>query len=283
MSIVWSDGELTEAVDLLSSERLADFIRIARTESEAVALHQLCLSVAAALTPVVGLLEITLRNAVCRELRAAFGVSDWLLNPPAPFSWKGDELAKLKQGLAQARRAAYSKLTQAERRALDSFVNLDERAVPLSHEVRSKGRQNFIEVSSGQLVAQLTLFFWKRLFSADYEDTLWKRRLRRLFPNKAVTRAMVASHLEVLYQARNRIAHHEPVLGSRLDAVLNAIDFIAHEFGVRGPDGLTVVGKMLTSYRSDLEDDVRRLSERLQKLRWPEAPHPSPTLASASD
>ena len=122
MSIVWTDGELAEAAALLSSERLAEFLRIAGTERDAVEIHQLCLSVAGALTPVVGLLEIALRNAICRELREAFGVPDWLTNPPPPFAWKGDEKEKLKQGSAHARRAVYTKMTGAEKRALDALA-----------------------------------------------------------------------------------------------------------------------------------------------------------------
>ena len=269
MSIVWTDGELAEAAALLSSERLAEFLRIAVTERDAVEIHQLCLSVAGALTPVVGLLEIALRNAICRELREAFGVPDWLTNPPPPFAWKGDEIEKLKQGSAHARRAVYTKMTGAEKRALDALAFPSGPPRSISHEARSKARQKVIQASTGQLIAQLTLFFWKRLFSADYEDTLWKRRLRRLFPNKSLSRGIVASHLETLYQARNRVAHHEPILGVRLVAVLEAVDFMAQEFGSKGPDGQTVVGKMISSYREALNVEADRVMRHVQKFALP--------------
>ncbi len=40
----------------------------------------------------------------------------------------------------------------------------------------------------------------------------------------------VSTKLEVLYAARNRIAHHEPIYGKKLEEVFEAINYIRNNF-----------------------------------------------------
>ncbi len=180
-----------------------------------------------------------------------------------------------------AQRAQYAKLDSSQKRQLDDIAF--RRGVPanISHEHRSNARQKAIRIPVGQVIAQLTLYFWKRLFSADYEQTLWKPALKRLFPGKWVTRSAVAANLERNYQTRNRIAHYEPVHGSRLDDTLDAIDFITAQLGPAGSDARTPLGKMLEKERIALNQQASALRSRIDALRPSAVPQTAFTRSAA--
>ncbi|WGS49138.1 hypothetical protein LFL96_15405 [Paraburkholderia sp. D15] len=145
---------------------------------------------------VTAVIEIALRNAICDRLSEHFGGEGWLRCPPAPFVWKDEERGKIEAAVRGAQRAAYIKLDAADKRALDEVAF--RRGVPpdLEHELRIGARQRSIVVRGGQVITQLTLYFWKRLFSREYEQTLWKPALKRIFPSKAIDRSTVAVQLE---------------------------------------------------------------------------------------
>lgn len=140
------------------------------------------------------------------------------------------------------------------------------RGVPpgLEHEYRVDARQKAIAVRSGQVITQLTMYFWKRLFSRDYEQTLWKPALKPIFPNKRIDRSAVAVQLERIYQTRNRVAHHEPVNGHRLLDTLNAVNFLASNRGTAGSDGRTALHKVLRSEHAALENQAHVLQLRIE-------------------
>lgn len=64
----------------------------------------------------------------------------------------------------------------------------------------------------GRVVSELTFGFWVKLTGRIYEDTLWLPYLCRIFPIR-VNRAMVHERLVLLKTLRNRIAHHERIIG----------------------------------------------------------------------
>lgn len=198
-----TEDDIGAMVKLLSAERLGSFMRISGTERGALLLHDHTIHIASALMPVICLLEIGLRNAVCERLPSILGIRDWLSSPSLPFVWRASEMAKLIDAARQARQASYAKLTESEKKRLDRTAFPHGVPRTMGHRERSQARQRTLDVAQGQLISQLTLFFWKRLFSADYEDVLWKRGLRTLFPDKGLGRSAVASRLELVYQARN--------------------------------------------------------------------------------
>lgn len=263
MSKGLSDQEIIAAASLLSGDRLAALLRITGTERDAFEVHQQMMAVAAALMPVTGLIEIALRNAICDRLRQMFGTPDWLNNPPAPFSWRGEEASSLVRATRQGQRAEYAKKSNADKKALDAIAYPNGVPQNVSHEHRAKRRQQAIQIHAGQQIAQLTIHFWKRLFSSDYEATLWDRSLKRLFPNKRLTRAEVATQLEAIYQARNRIAHHEPLYGPRLDKTLDAIDFVAESFGEKKRNPEAILCKMIGPQRAVLKQEADKLAVML--------------------
>lgn len=259
MSSSLTDEEVAKAASLISPERLATFMAITGTERDAVAMHSLSMALNASLSPVLGVIEVALRNNICERLRTAFGEPDWLANPPAPFKWHGEEKSAIKTATTRARRAVYMKLSGAEKKALDAQAYPDGVPEGTTHEERSKARQRAIVVTSGQVIAQITFHFWKRLVSGDYEATLWQRALKRMFPDKSLKRGPIATQFEVLYQARNRIAHHEPIHGARLTKVREAITFIAQRFEAETPDPDGILVKMLAPHIEGLDRDAAAL------------------------
>lgn len=266
MSKGLSDDELAQVARWLSSERLATFLRIAGTERDAFDLHQQMLAVGGAFMPVLGLIEIALRNAASERLRRLFESPDWLNNPPAPFVWRGEERQSLTKAVRQGQRAEYAKLTNAQKKALDAVAYPGGIPEDVDHEARARARQRAITITQGQQIAQLTVLFWKRLFSSDYEATLWARSLKRIFPNKTLSRADVARELEHIYQARNRIAHHEPLYGVRLTNTLAAIDFIAQNFETPKADADALLARIIAADRERLHAEADKLAAMLARF-----------------
>lgn len=258
--ILISNDDLSTAVSLLSAERMAGYIQIAGNMRNAIDLHDKMLQTGAALMPVTALIEIALRNAVCERLASLFDTPDWLQAPPASFVWRGQERDSIRRAKRHAQQAGYAKLNQFQKRQLDRVAYPDGLPNGLTHEERVKARRTHIEITFGQLVAQLTLGFWKRLFSADYEASLWGRSLKKLFPDPKFSRARAADSLETIYQARNRIAHHEPILGTRLEASLAAIEVFVENFGQKFEDGSTLLEQMTRLHRSRLAAEAYELN-----------------------
>lgn len=261
------DHDIAAVSIFLSGERLATFHTITGSTKEAILLHQQMLQLGTTLMAVTAVIEIATRNAICERVANQFGDRGWLRNPPHPFIWELSEREKIKQAESSARKALYAKKNQADKKALDLLAYPDGVPTQLSHEEISKTRQKQIIVTDGQVIAQLTMFFWKRLFSTDYEITFWNRSLKYIFPNKNIKRAIIATHFEEIYQARNRIAHHEPIYDKRLDKVLSAIDFIVQNFGSVDSTGKTPLGKLLDAEIQILIAEARNLKEKIASFR----------------
>lgn len=260
------DEKLPDAISLLSAERLGVYTSITGEVLAAIELHNLMLQTSAALMPVTGLIEIALRNAICDRLSRHFETADWLQNPPPPFSWRGEESDALRKAKRHVQQAGYAKRNQFQKRQLDRLAFPDGVPDGLSHQDRVRARRHQIPITFGQLVAQLTLGFWKRLFSSDYEASLWDRVLKRLFPDTLFSRANVAENLEIIYQARNRAAHHEPLFGPKLNQLLSAIDVLVENFGPITSNGTTLLATMTAENRDELKARAGMLSREIAKF-----------------
>ncbi len=261
------DADIAHLTVLLSPERLGNLIALTGNVREAIELHQETLAVGACLMSIIATVEIAIRNAVCVNLNQHFGVSDWLIVPPAPFQWKSTEIDKGAKAKDSAQRAEYSKLEPQQKAALDALAYPDGRPVHESHSDRARKRRMHLPVSQGKIIAEMTLHFWKRLYSPDYEHSLWKPSLKKTFPHKSVKRAEVAAHLENIYQARNRLAHHEPVLHARFAETMSSIDYIIQRLGssVIGPD--TPLAKLLDEPIERVLQQAKALHVRLDAYR----------------
>lgn len=267
MSNSATPDDIIAVVRLLSRERLKVLERLTGSYESAIELHQETLRLGAALMHVTATVEIALRNAVCENLTAHFGVPNWLTQTPVGFQWRDFESKKIAAAVDSAKRSEYSKMAQAEKAALDVLAYPNGRPPNISHLKRAKDRRRRIEVSEGKVVAELTMFFWKRLSGPDYEQTLWRTTLKRVFPNKKLKRAEIAVQLEIIYQVRNRIAHHEPVLGDRFKAAIDAITFVVAHLSTDPPRADAPLAKLIQDDLKTANTIGANLHDRLESFR----------------
>lgn len=260
-------GDVAAVTVLLSPERLGALTRLTGSAQTAIHLHQETLQLGAALMNITATIEIALRNSVCENLSQYFGVSNWLQQPPVAFQWKDPERQKISTAVDSAKRAEYSKLNQAQKATLDLQAYPKGRPPGTSHLKRSKDRRKHIVVTEGKVIAELTLYFWKRLYGPEYDQTLWRTTLKRTFPDKKLNRAIIATELEHIYQSRNRLAHHEPVLHKRFTETMSAIEFIVQRLGVSSPSHTTPLRNLLTDDIADVNAKAAALHTRLDSFR----------------
>lgn len=161
---------------VFSRKRMERYFSLYPNEEERAILHYRCnLELAEACYTSLSVLEVTLRNALSRELERMTGRTDWYVM----FADTAG-LAKLNRYVDQARR-------QIEGR----------------HET----------VAPPKVIAELTLGFWVSLLNSEYERLLWKD-LRRAFPfmpKKDRKRKNVSAPLNGFRTFRNRVFHNESI------------------------------------------------------------------------
>lgn len=254
------DEETTKRlVAFLSRDRLQALIELTGSEADSIELHQDALSLGCEMMKVIATIEIALRNTVVANLNHHFGVENLFQHPTERLQWKEYEQDSINKAVRQVRRAVYAKLSQAEKAELDAQAYPDGRPAETTHSQRVRARQGRITVSEGRLVAELTLNFWKRLYGPRYEHALWRPTLKRTFPNPGLARGQIAAQLEIIYQSRNRLAHHEPVLHNRFTETVKAIRFVIRELQAHPDECDTPLSRLL---RDDI-DRVTRSGERL--------------------
>lgn len=183
---------------VLSPERLAPYLRATGGDlTAAVRLYEWNLAVSGALYEALGILEVTLRNALSAQLAAHHGT--------LAGNWYDDPLGVLSD-------LAHDDIAAARRR------------------VRKLHRPE----TPGRIIAELSFGFWKFLLAKRYEATLWTGYLRHAFPNlQPQNRATVYRALDELHTVRNRIAHHEPIHNRDLTAdtltIYRLLDWIDHD------------------------------------------------------
>ena len=252
---------------LLSPERLAALTQLTGSALAAIELHQETLRVGAGLMTLTAGVEIALRNAASENLATHFGVPNWLTQPPVAFAWREPERKKVRAAVDSARRARYAKLTRQEKANLDALADPQGRPPNVPHFKRAQDRRRHLVVTEGKVIAELTLYFWKRLYGPEYEQALWRTTLKRTFPNKKLSRAAVAIQLEQLYQSRNRLAHHEPVLHKRFDDTIRAITFLAEHLEAAWPGPDNPLAKLLADDMAIVVTQAGTLHAKLDAFR----------------
>ena len=151
------------------------FDRYPDNEQKAIRHYEQNIRLAESLVPSISVFEVTLRNAVIRELERMTGRKEWYLC----FQ-------------------AHPVLT-----SLYTYVNTASRHITNRKEV----------VTADKINGELTMGFWVSLFNAEYEMYLWKD-LRRAFPNLPKSmrqRKAVSAPLNTIRSLRNRAFHHEAI------------------------------------------------------------------------
>ena len=144
-------------------------------EARAIRHYECNLMLAESLYVSLSVLEVTLRNALCRELETMTGREDWYaIFPTTP-------------GL----------------RSLNRYITEAAQHIMARHE----------QITPSKIVAELTLGFWVSLLNTEYERTLWQA-LRRAFPympRRERQRRNVSAPLNTFRRFRNRIFHNESI------------------------------------------------------------------------
>jgi hypothetical protein len=260
------DHDIASIAAFLSSERLSTFQSITGSMREAILLHQQMLQLGTTLMSVTAVIEVAIRNAICERISTQLG-GGWLRTPPASFVWDRAEKSKIGIAESSARKAVYAKMPHAVKKSLDAQVFPHGIPSGLTHDDISKERLKQIVVADGQIIAQLTMAFWKRLFSSEYEYELWDRSLKYIFPDKKLKRSDIATQFEEIYQARNRIAHHEPIYDKRLERVMSATKFVLKNFGARDSTGKTPLAKLLNNEMNLLDAKAEALKQKINSFR----------------
>lgn len=81
-------------------------------------------------------------------------------------------------------------------------------------------------VTRSRVVAGLSFGFWAGLFGNRYEE-LWRHSLRYAFPHGRLQRKDMSRRLDAVRRLRNRVAHHDSLLGQPVGEIAESIVRIA--------------------------------------------------------
>lgn len=169
-----------------SSERMGRFFALyPNNEARAIQHYECNLMLSESLYVSLSVLEVTLRNALCRELETMTNQEDWYSIIPLTPSLNN----------------------------LERYINEATQHIRTRHE----------QITPSKIVAELTFGFWVSLLNSEYERVLWQS-LRRAFPcmpRNERQRRNVSTPLNVFRRLRNRIFHNEPICWnlSRVEAI----------------------------------------------------------------
>ncbi len=86
-----------------------------------------------------------------------------------------------------------------------------QRVADAKQRIRDDGR----DVTPGRVVAELMFGFWTSLVGRAYAQILWDKHLYKAFRERRTARKHVARRLKKVRFLRNRVAHHESVIGRK--------------------------------------------------------------------
>lgn len=177
----------------VSQDRLSTYLQLANGDlAGAVGLYVRNSALSESLYTPLQGVEVAIRNSMHERLRTSFG-PDWYDQPAMQLQH------------IQSQKIAEAKTT------------LTREAKPLT---------------SGRIVAELSLGFWVGILGRKYENYLWRPILRHAFPNapRGLLRKDTHSALDRIRRLRNRVMHHEPILTRDLqgdhDLMLGVIGWI---------------------------------------------------------
>ena len=159
-----------------SAQRLSKYIAYNNGDAEQVVKHYKSnLRLAESLYVSLSVFEVTLRNALSRELRIFAGTEEWF-----ELFYITPELQPLISDIDKAKQ-----------------------------QIHHRGEI----VSTDKIISELTFGFWVTLLNSQYERVLWKS-LRKAFPympKQIRKRKNVSAPCNSLRRLRNRIFHHEGI------------------------------------------------------------------------
>lgn len=161
---------------VFSAERIDKYVKYHNNDYKKAYLHySLNIKISESLYPCISILEVSLRNAINRELIKLFGTKDW-----------------------------YNHFSNTP-----GLIRLNKEITEAQQKVSKRNEL----ITASKIVAELNLGFWVRLFNTEFHNILWKN-LRKAFPNLPKNerkRKTVSAPLNNFRNLRNRIFHNEPI------------------------------------------------------------------------
>ncbi len=160
----------------LSSERLSAYQnRLHQDGNKYLFSHYTWnMALSESLYPALQTLEVTLRNALHGAIKDYSGQDDWF---------------------------NHNRVIQSR----------DQAAVRKAREMLQRKKR---PLEPGRMIAELNFGFWTSLFDKRYEQVLWPRLIKTVFPHmpKTIrTRKNLSKRFNKIRLLRNRIFHHEPI------------------------------------------------------------------------
>ena len=147
--------------------------------------------------PLIGIVEVVLRNQLNSELSSHFADTDWIVNQKTGFMID-PSLRMTVRGRTVPNRFLLNEVEKVERRL----------------------RQLGLAVTSDKIISDQTFGFWTDLF-VKYHYKLLAGRPIRAFKHlpPGTNRKMISDELTKIRRFRNRINHNEPIcfLGGNID------------------------------------------------------------------
>lgn len=184
----FSDYELN-----FSPQRMQRYLIAAGYDHDrAIALYQLNIDISKSFYPLIGALEVALRNRISAVLTDHFNDPNWIINQKNGFmadsSIRGDP-------------------RQRHHAHMDGFLLRE-----VEKAERKIRRQN-TRLTSASILAEQSLGFWTEFFEEHYYRLLRGKPIQvfgKLPPNHG--RREVCQMLHVMRKLRNRISHNEPII-----------------------------------------------------------------------
>ena len=204
-----------------SSPRIDRYLTACSNNTQrCIMLYKSNLKVAQAFHPMLGNLEVVLRNGINDQLVAFFTDPDWIINQKTGFMVHPIlTYTNKRTGHVEKNRFLFNSVKSAE------------------DKLKKKG----VGITSGRVISEQTLGFWTDLFENHHYKILQGRPIK-IFRNlpSGFGRSQVLNELTTIRKFRNRINHNEPIcfVGGNIDfayaigvynSVLNILNWINPE------------------------------------------------------
>lgn len=114
--------------------------------------------------------------------------------------------------------------------------------------------------TSGRVISEVNFGFWVRLCSGYYDKTVWISYIKSVFPLKVRRRALHARLMD-LKSLRNRIAHHQRIVGGKRDLPRDYADLI---------ETISWLSPAMSVWISSTNCFLARAEKKLRKLPKPQ-------------